>query len=266
MTEKTTVFDDLAADSAELAGLVTDLTPAGWAELTPAPKWTIRHQIAHLCAVFRMAATAAASPQAFRELAAHLGPDFNANVTAALERFLDEPEALLGRWRVESAAAVQALAAVPAGTVVPWLVRPLPAPVLAAAGMMEIFAHGQDVADALGVTRRPTDRLRHIAEFAALTWDFGYQARSLPVPAGGPRFDLLAPSGDRWIIGPDDAETVTGDAVDLCLLVTRRRHRDDLGLVASGPLAEQWLDVAQAYRGPAGEGRRPGQFAATAGR
>ncbi|MFI7545144.1 TIGR03084 family metal-binding protein [Actinoplanes sp. NPDC049599] len=266
MTDETTVFDDLAADSAELTGLVAGLTPAGWAELTPAPGWTIRHQVAHLCAVFRMAATAAASPQAFRDAMAHLGPDFDANVSAALERFLDEPGALLSRWRVESAAAVQALAAVPAGSVVPWLVRPLPARVLAAAGMMEVFAHGQDIADALGVTRRHTDRLRHIAEFAALTWDFGYHARGLLVPAAGPRFDLLAPSGERWVIGADDAETITGDAVDLCLLVTRRRHRDDLGLVASGPLAEHWLSVAQAYRGPAGAGRRPGQFAATAGR
>src|SRR5690349_14276370 len=185
MTDETTVFDDLAADSAELTGLVSRLTPAGWAEATPAPGWTIRHQMAHLCAVFRMAATAAASPQAFRDAMAHLGPDFNANVTAALERFLAEPEDLHSRWRVESAAAVRALAAVPAGTVVPWLVRPLPARVLAAAGMMEIFAHGQDIADALGVTRRHTDRVRHIAEFAALTWDFGYHARGLPVPAAG---------------------------------------------------------------------------------
>jgi hypothetical protein len=31
--------------------------------------------------------------------------------------------------------------------------------------------------------------------------------------------------------------------------------------VATGADADQWLDIAQAYRGPAGEGRRPGQFA-----
>jgi len=35
-----------------------------------------------------------------------------------------------------------------------------------------------------------------------------------------------------------------------------------LALAATGPLADQWLDLAQAYRGPAGPGRSPGQFAA----
>jgi hypothetical protein len=54
---------------------------------------------------------------------------------------------------------------------------------------------------------------------------------------------------------------VSGPAEDFCLLVTRRRHRKDLSVVASGAEAERWLDIAQAYRGPAGAGRTPGQFA-----
>jgi hypothetical protein len=45
--------------------------------------------------------------------------------------------------------------------------------------------------------------------------------------------------------------------------VTRRRHRDDLAVTASGAEADHWLDIAQAYRGSPGEGRRPGQFATT---
>jgi hypothetical protein len=39
--------------------------------------------------------------------------------------------------------------------------------------------------------------------------------------------------------------------------VTQRRHRDDLDLVAVGPDADRWLDVAQAFAGPPGEGREP---------
>ncbi|MBM2620117.1 TIGR03084 family protein [Actinoplanes sp. LDG1-06] len=261
MTEQTDVFSALAADCTEFEKLLSGLHPDLWSEPTPAPRWSIRHQVAHLTAVFRMAATAASDPAAFQAMAASLGPDFDANVTAALHRFLADAGVMTARWRTEWTGAVSALSAVPAGTLVPWLVRPIPAPVLAAAGMTELFGHGHDVADTLGVTPQYTDRIGHIVEFGHRTWDFGYLARDLTPPAAAPRFDLRAPSGARWVLGADDAETVSGDAVDLCLLITRRRHRADLGLTASGPEADRWLDIAQAYRGPAGEGRRPGQFA-----
>ncbi|GAA2553245.1 TIGR03084 family metal-binding protein [Winogradskya consettensis] len=258
---------DLAADCAELDALLGELSTDAWATPTPAPGWTVQHQVAHLCAVFRMAATAAGDPAAFKAMTAGLSGDFDADVTAALSRYLgSEPSALLARWRVEWNGAVQALAALPPDAMVPWLVRPLPAMVLAGAGMMEVFGHGQDIADAVGVTPVRTDRVGHLVNFAHRTWDFGFQARNMRTPSQEPRFEVTAPSGKVWAIGPDDADTVSGDAVDLCLLVTRRRHRNDLRLSASGPAADLWLDVAQAYRGPAGEGRRPGQFASSASR
>jgi enediyne biosynthesis protein E11 len=134
--------------------------------------------------------------------------------------------------------------------------------VLASAGMMELFAHGQDIADALGVRRQRTDRIMHIAGFAARTWDFGYQARGLPTPDVQFRFDLTAPSGKVWTFGPEEAEQrISGPAVEFCLLATRRRHRADLAVTAVGDDAEAWLDIAQCYRGPAGPGRERGQFA-----
>jgi hypothetical protein len=53
---------------------------------------------------------------------------------------------------------------------------------------------------------------------------------------------------------------VRGTALDFCLVLTQRRHVADTGLVATGPLAEEWLAIGQAFAGPPGEGRRPGQF------
>jgi len=111
------------------------------------------------------------------------------------------------------------------------------------------------------VTRTFTDRIWHLAWFATLTWDFGYQARGIATPDTQFRFELTAPEGGTWEFGPADAEQrITGPAEDFCLLATRRRHRDDLAVTATGDIADAWLDIAQAYRGPAGEGRRPGQF------
>jgi enediyne biosynthesis protein E11 len=262
VTDASDVYSALAADGEEIDRLVADLDPPAWSTPTPATGWTIADQVAHLTATFRMAALAAAEPDGFRAAAARLSDDFDANVRDAMASLRAlEPPALLSAWRAQRAATQDALTAVPAGAMVPWLVRPLPAPVLAAAGMMELFGHGQDVADALGVRRTPTDRLRHLVAFAVRTWDFGYLARGLAVPDVALRFEITAPSGELWTYGPADAaDRISGSAHALCLLVTRRRHRADVGLKAVGPHADGWLDIAQAYRGPAGPGRSPGQF------
>ncbi|WP_370366326.1 TIGR03084 family metal-binding protein [Catenulispora sp. GP43] len=256
------VFTDLAAEAAELERAVAGLDPAGWATPTPAPGWTVAHQIAHLGFVAHLAWTAAADPQTFAKMAAAAKDDFEGAVNAALTDYLTGgPDQTLERWRTEQAAATKALAEVPAGQVVPWLVNPLPPSILAAAGMMELFGHGQDVYDALGIDRTPTDRIGHLAFFGSRTRDFGYLAHGLTPPAEEFRFELTAPSGLVWNFGPDDAaERITGPAYDFCLLVSRRRHHADLAITASGAEAERWLEIAQAYRGPAGEGRKAGQF------
>ncbi|GAA3071209.1 TIGR03084 family metal-binding protein [Streptosporangium carneum] len=265
MTQLQDVISDVTTEGEEVDRLVAGLDAAGWALPTPAPGWTIKHQIAHLIFIFRLAGLAASDPETFKALAAGAGKDFNGAVNAALEEYLnDPPETLFARWQAEREASLKALAAVPEDQTVPWLVRPLPPAVLASAGYMELFGHGQDIADALGVRREPTDRIRHLVGFAVLTKEFGYLSRGLTPPQEEFRFELTSPSGERWEFGPEDAaQRITGPAHDFCLLVVRRRHRDDLALTASGAEADRWLDIAQAYRGPAGAGRSPGQFATT---
>ena len=126
---------------------------------------------------------------------------------------------------------------------------------------METWAHGQDVADALHVERAPTDRLRHVAFIGARALPNSYQARGLPVPDTPVGVELRAPSGEVWAFGAADAaNTVRGPALDFCLAVTQRRHLDDLDLDLQGPVANEWLSIAQAFAGPPGPGRKPGQF------
>lgn len=262
MTERD-VIADLTAEAESVDELVAGAAEADFARPTPAPGWTVADQIAHLTFIFRLAGTAASDPELFTKMTSAVGDDFEGAVNMALKEFeADGPEVLMGKWQATRDSAIKSLADVPADQVVPWLVRPLPPAVLACAGFMEAFAHGQDVADALGVTREYTDRIWHLAFFATLTWDFGYQSRGLTAPDTQFRYELTAPSGELWEFGPADSDQkITGPAADFCLLVTRRRHRDDLAVTATGVDAETWLDLAQAYRGPAGEGRRPGQFA-----
>ncbi|MFD7960436.1 TIGR03084 family metal-binding protein [Streptomyces zaomyceticus] len=257
MSEPAVVLDDLREESEALDLLVRELGEDGWGTPTPAPGWTIAHQIAHLAWTDRAALLAATDAEAF---AAE-----TEKALAAPDRFVDEgaeegaklpPAALLARWREGRERLQEALRAVPAGARFPWYGPPMSAPAMATARLMETWAHGQDVADALGVVRPPTARLRHVAWIGHRARDYAFLVRGLPVPAEPFRVELLAPDGEVWAYGPEDAgQRVTGSALDFCLLVTQRVHRDDTALVAEGPDAEHWLSVAQAFAGPAGPGR-----------
>ena len=99
-------------------------------------------------------------------------------------------------------------------------------------------------------------RIRHVAHLAVRTRNYSFANRGLEKPAEEFRIELVAPSGEAWTYGPQDAaQTVTGPAYDLCLLATRRVSRGQTALVATGPEADQWLDIAQCFAGPAGAGR-----------
>ena len=48
MTDISALAADLVAESESADALVADLTAEQWATPTPAPGWTIAHQVAHL--------------------------------------------------------------------------------------------------------------------------------------------------------------------------------------------------------------------------
>jgi len=118
------------------------------------------------------------------------------------------------------------------------------------ARLMETWAHGQDIADALGVRRTPTDRLRHIAHLGVVTRGFSYTVRGRE-PSQAPVYvALTAPSGGEWTWGEASAaDRVSGPALDFCLLVTQRRMLDELDLTVIGDAAAEWMAIAQAFAG-----------------
>ncbi|MFB6657701.1 TIGR03084 family metal-binding protein [[Kitasatospora] papulosa] len=252
------VLDDMREESDELDLLVAGLSAQEWTAPTPADGWTITHQIAHLNWTDEVALVAATQPEAF---AAEVE-----KALAAPETFVDEaveeavtaltPADLLVEWREGRARLQEVLRAAPEGTKLPWYGPPMSIASMATARLMETWAHGQDIADALGVTRKPTARLRHVARIGVRARDYAYFVRGLRPPAEQFRVELLSEDGGLTVYGPEDAaQRVTGPLLDFCLLVTQRAHRDDLAVEAAGPDAGQWLDIAQAFAGPAGPGR-----------
>jgi uncharacterized protein (TIGR03084 family) len=253
------VLDDLRAEGNALDRLVGPLPPECWAVRTPAEGWTVAHQIAHLAWTDEQSLLAARDEAAFRKGAeAALAAPGTFVDEAAQEGARQAPGELLARWRAVRGELLETLSARPREERLPWYGPPMSPAGMATARIMETWAHGEDIAAALGVTREPTSRLRHVVRIGVRARDFAYAVHGL-VPPGEPfRVELTAPDGTRWVHGPEDAvQRVTGTALDFCLLVTQRVHRDDTGLMAEGPDAERWLDIAQAFAGPPGAGREP---------
>lgn len=253
------VVADLAAASAELDDLVAGLDADGWATPTPAPGWTIAHQIAHLGWTDEVAAVAATDPEAFAEITREAMKDPAGFVDAAAEKGAQmSPTDLLAQWRTARESLGRALLSVPEGTKIPWFGPPMSATSMATARLMETWAHGLDVADALGVTLAPTDRIKAVVHIGVRTRDFAYAVNGKTPPATPFRFEITAPSGELWTWGPADAtDVVRGPAVDFCELVTQRRAPADLDLEIIGDNAREWSTIAQCFAGPPGAGREP---------
>lgn len=282
---------DLLAEHEALDAIVSELTDDQWAIPTASPRWSVADQIAHLAFFDRSAALAITDPEGF---ATHLGellgamspasagPDDNSGAddgdaddadqagTAADGETEDRgdratlgeframtPAELLAAWRTHRATLADAAATLADDDRVAWYGPSMGAKSFLTARLMETWAHGQDIVDAVGADRPATERLRHIAQLGFITRGWSYLNRGLEVPAATVRLELVGPAGDTWVFGPYDAdETVSGDALDFCLVVTQRRHLDDTALTV-GENGRDWLAIAQAFAGAATDGPRP---------
>lgn len=253
------VVEDLAAEHAALAGVLRKMVPAQWDIPTHAPGWAVRDQVTHLAVFDEAAALAITDAATFRASAGALGPDFEAAYLAK-GRTMSHGQ-LLAWWARASAALVTAARAADGKARLPWYGPDMSGVSFITARLMECWSHGLDVVDVTGIPRPDTDRLRHVAFIGVRARPYSYTNRRLDVPAIPVRVSLVSPSGETWELGePSEENVIRGTATDFCRVVTRRRHLADTALDVAGSAAREWLEIAQAFAGPPGEGRRPGQF------
>jgi uncharacterized protein (TIGR03084 family) len=252
--------EDLVAEQDALDEVVAHLHDEQWQRATPSPGWNVADQIGHLTYFDDSAAEAILDPDAFRQSVAEL-------VEGAVEGSVDEytlgafrtlpPAEQLATWRRGRVKLASAAATLRDETRVPWYGPSMGAKSFLSARLMEVWAHGTDVVDALGATRAATVRLRHIAQLGFITRAWSYRVRGEEPPPGEVRLELEGPTGERWTWGPPDAEdTIRGPAQDFCFVVTQRRHVKDTAL-ETGELGYHWLVRAQAFAGAASTGPQP---------
>lgn len=268
------LLSDLEGEHADLDAIVAELRDESWDLPTPAEGWSVRDQVGHLAFFDEVATMAITDPVAFAAKA----EDVISSGVDPMQEHLSRgramaPAEILDWWRTARSSMLDSARERAPETRVPWFGPPMGLKSFVSARLMETWAHGQDIADALGVKRVPTERLRHVAHLGVAARPFSYFVRGREVPRGPLRVELRSPSGEQWVwdvsggaaVEDDTGEggtrhtaLVRGDALDFCLVVTQRRHRDDTGLQAHGALATEWLEIAQAFAGPPGKGRSPG--------
>jgi uncharacterized protein (TIGR03084 family) len=247
------ILEALAEQHAELYRLVADLDEAQWQRPSRCEGWSVADVVLHLSQTDELAIGSASGQfsEALGTLAHGIGPAGNVDDGADLMVARDRGQpgsAVLQRWKTGADHLRALLGATDPHARVVWVAGELSARTLATTRLAECWIHTGDVAEAIGVELVPGDRLRHIARLAWRTLPYAF-ARSGRELSGPVAFELVGPNGDTWRFAPDDTPltTVSGPAVDLCLVAARRVEPTATALVADGPDAEAVLELVRTY-------------------
>lgn len=260
----TEVIQDLADEQAAIGSVLDRLPDSAWDLPTHAPGWSVRDQVSHLAFFDEAATRAIENPDAFRAEVQALQQGDTGSTQEA--RYLQKgreltPQGVLAWWREVSSGLIAAARGLDGKARLPWYGPDMSGVSFITARLMETWSHGLDVVDVVGIERPDTDRLRHVAFLGFRTRAYAYVVNGREMPADPVRVDLTAPSGETWVFGEEGATNlVKGTATDFCRVATQRRNLADTDLVVEGPAAREWMGIAQAFAGPPGQGRKPGEF------
>jgi uncharacterized protein (TIGR03084 family) len=247
---------DLRAEADEFDRLLAGLEDSDWRRATLFKGWTVDDIVQHLHMGDRMALASAIDASVFAELRA----DIMAKRAGGLSRLEETRQRLNGlvgsrlrtHWRATLAELCDTLARKPLDARLPWAGPDMGVRMFTTARQMEIWAHAQAVYDVMGIERPAASlRLRNIAEIGVRTFGWTHRVRERAVPAIVPRVQLTAPDGTTWQWNAEcRTDSVTGDAIAFCQVVTQTRNIADTTLVVEGPVATDWMRIAQCFAGP----------------
>ncbi len=247
-------IDDFRTEVAELASILAPLSEAVWDTPTQFKTYTIADLVRHLHQGDHMALTSAERPHEFDSLVAERRRKRAAGVTLHAEArqlfgHLNGAR-LLEAWRSTAEQLAIRLSELGPDARLKWAGPDMGVRMFVTARQMEVWAHGHDIYDVLGLDRVPTDRLENIAVIGVRTFGWTFVNRGEPVPPATPHVCLTAPSGAiwQWYEG-STAGRVAGSALEFCQVVTQVRNVADTELVVTGDTASRWMSIAQCFAG-----------------
>jgi uncharacterized protein (TIGR03084 family) len=254
---------DFAAECEALDTFLEGLSDDQWSTRTAFYDWTPRDQVLHLHFVDELGAIGLSSREAFAARVAEIRRG-----QAEGQEMSDQARARFGHlsmtdlrraWRALAARLCATFVAADPKQRMPWFGPDMSVAAFASARQMEVWAHGQDIYDALAVRRPNASRLRNICDLGVRTFGWSFANRDLPPPGPAPEVRLSGPDGDTWIWNPGNQGCLSGSAEDFALIVTRRRAAADLTFFTAGQAARDWLPIAQCFAGPPEDIPAPGE-------
>ena len=248
---------DFLDESEALHALIAPLDNAVFEKPTLFKEWTLNNILRHLHFWNISADLTLTDEPAFDALLAQVMGGLKAGRLLEFEeKYLDglSGQALLAAWIEKARAMTPAYAAADPKSRIKWAGPSMSARSGITARLMETWAHGQAVYDALGVERQDGDRIGNIVRLGVNTFGWTYKNRKMDVPEAMPYVRLIAPSGAVWEYGDKSAdERVEGSATEFCQTVTQCRNVGDTQLKVTGEVATEWMGMAQCFAGPAND-------------
>lgn len=241
------ILADLVAEQQALDQMLQRAPDRDWKRRTRTAKWTVQDTISHLAWSEDYALAALNGNE---DLLAEVGA---IGVEGFSQKGIDagrgkRPQEVIEWWRFSRAAVVDALSRRRPDERIPWFVSDMSARTFATSRLMETWAHGLDIQEALDKEVDDTPRLRHIAflGWATLPYAFEQAGEEYSTPV---RLELVGPGYARWVFGPEDTDQVIkGGAGDWCRVAVRRLDAEDaVNLTAVGEIAATALRIARAF-------------------
>ncbi len=247
---------DFHEEGRELRGLLETLSDSDWDRKTLFKDWSVNDVILHLHCGDLSAAASVRDPAEFDAMRRATQERRQAGNLSMIEesrqRFPNlHGRELMRRWWAQLEDLCMLLANKDPNERLSWAGPTMAVKMFTTARQMETWAHGQEIYDVMGRDRVFHDRLKNIAVIGVRTFGWAFTNRNEQVPPEIPYVRLTGPSGDVWEWNdPASANSVQGDGVEFCQVVTQTRGVGDTRLVVKGDIATRWMAIAQCFAGP----------------
>jgi uncharacterized protein (TIGR03084 family) len=251
------ILSDLVAEQQALDQFLQRINERQWNLPTSAPGWSIKDTVSHLAYTERFSSHVLEKGAPVVEEADIDDIDEWTAIGVKEGRGMRYQQ-VIEWWRNSRADVVDALSRMEGTDRVPWITGDMSARAFGTVRLMETWAHGLDIKDAMDGLLTfeedeedptvDTSRIRHIAWLAHRMLPYAFEQAGEDYPETGIRLELMGPKYARWVYGPEDAaDVIKGIAGEWCRIAVHRLDATTSGLKVEGGNAETALTVVRTY-------------------